>query len=89
MNPVTLSATFDGQFIQLDQPCPPTVGTRIVVTVLPDGSDPDRDEFLRFAAQNLARAYGNNEPEYTPSDLKKQNPLYRPTDRHVPMKDRV
>ena len=28
-------------------------------------------EWGRFSAQNLARAYGENEPEYTKADLRK------------------
>ena len=36
---------------------------------------PDKDEeaaeWARFSAQQLARAYGDNEPEYTEADLRK------------------
>jgi len=44
MHLVTLSATFDGQFIQLDEPYPLTPGTRLLVTVLPPAPDSGPDE---------------------------------------------
>ncbi len=46
------------------------------MTLLPGEPDPERDAMLRLAAQGLARAYGDNEPEYTLADLKEINPLY-------------
>ena len=76
MKTVTLSATFDGQHIQLDEPYALPLHARLLVTVLPTEPDPEREAFLRLAAQNLARAYGANEPDYTLADLKEINPLY-------------
>lgn len=40
-------------------------------------SDAERGEWLRFAAANLALAYGDDEPEYTLADGKVPNPHYR------------
>jgi hypothetical protein len=62
----TLSATFDGQHIQLDEPYTLLPHARLLVTLLPTEPDPERDEFLRLAAKSLARAYGDNEPNYNP-----------------------
>lgn len=76
MKTVTLSAIFDGQHIQLEEPYELPAHARLLVTVLPPEADPDREEFLRFAAQNLARAYGPNEPDYPDSCIKEPNPLY-------------
>jgi len=76
MKTVTLSATFDGQHIQLEEPYALPINTRLLVTVLPSETDPDREDFLRFAAQNLARAYGPDEPDYPDSCIKEPNPLY-------------
>lgn len=78
MKTVTLSAIFDGQHIQLEKPYALPTHARLLVTVLPPESDPDREEFLRFAAQNLARAYGPDEPEYTLDMIKEPNPDYVP-----------
>ena len=67
----TLSAHFDGEKIQLDQPYKLAENARLVVVVL-DGTDDDqRQEWARLAAQHLARGYGDAEPEYTPADLRK------------------
>lgn len=75
MKTVTLTATFDGEHIQLDEPYPLTPGARLLVTLLLGEPDPERDAMLRLAAQGLACAYGDNEPEYTLADLKEINPL--------------
>jgi hypothetical protein len=39
------------------------------VVVLPQ--DDERHDWLRLSVQQLARAYGDNEPEYTEADLRK------------------
>jgi hypothetical protein len=67
MTTVALSAHFDGEKIQLDEPYRLPENSRLVVVVLP--SDDDRQEWARLAAQQLARAYGDTEPEYTTADL--------------------
>ena len=38
------------------------------MVVLPQ--DDERQDWLRLSAQQLARAYGDNEPEYTEADLR-------------------
>ena len=37
-------------------------------------------DWLRTSAADLARAYADNEPDYSSSDVKEPNPLYRPKD---------
>ena len=69
MEPVILSATFDGQHIQLDGPYALPLHARLLVTLLPTEPDPEHEAFLRLAAQSLACAYGPNEPDYTLADL--------------------
>lgn len=76
MKTVTLSATFDGQHIRLEEPYPLPPHARLLVTVLPAEPDHERDELLRLAAQGLARAYGDNEPDYPDSCIKEPNPRY-------------
>ena len=74
----TLSATFDGERIRLEDDHVLPKDARLLVTVLPDRDDlaTERANWLRFAAQNLARAYGPDEPEYPDSCIKERNPLY-------------
>lgn len=68
MSTVALSAHFDGEKIQLDEPCRLPPNARLVVVVLPENGD--REEWSRLATQQLARAYGDAEPEYTVADLR-------------------
>ncbi len=78
MNTATLSAHFDGQQIVLDEPYRLEPNTALSVTVLSEPvGDEERAEWARLGRQNLAAAYGDDEPEYTAADIKKQNPLYR------------
>ena len=68
MSTLALSAHYDGEKIQLDEPCQLPENARLVVVVLPN--DDERGEWSRLAAQQLAKAYGETEPEYTASDLR-------------------
>jgi hypothetical protein len=68
MTTVALSAHFDGQKIELDEPYRLPENSRLVVVVLP--ADDERQEWSHLAAQQLARAYGDAEPEYTTADLR-------------------
>ena len=81
MKTVTLSAIFDGQHIQLEEPYPIPPRTRMLVTLLPETTG-DEAEFRKFwgqlAVQNLDRAYGPDEPEYTLDMIKEPNPDYVP-----------
>ena len=76
MNSVILPAYFDGQKIVLDEPYPLEPNTPLTVTVLCE-EDQEREDWARFGRQNLARAYSDDEPEYTMADIKKLNPDYR------------
>ena len=46
------------------------IGTRIE-------HEEERDEWIRFAAQNLDRAYSDNEPDYSDAPATKVNPFFR------------
>lgn len=62
VKPVVLKAHFDGREIKLDEPYELPVNARLMVTVLPLAVD---DEIWReLAKAGLARAYGDDEPEY-------------------------
>jgi len=60
-----------GEHIQLDEPfdLPPDVP--LLVTVLPPETDGDRAVWSATARQALARAFGEDEPEYTLEDIKR------------------
>jgi hypothetical protein len=78
MKALTLSATFDGEHIRLEEPHLLPKNARLLVTVLPteDAAATDRDHWLALAAQGLSRAYGPDEPEYPDTVIKEPNPLY-------------
>jgi len=68
MQTVTLSAHFDGERIQLDEPFELPADARLLVTILPEASaDLDRAEWYALSKQGLARAYSDDEPDYPAS----------------------
>jgi hypothetical protein len=68
MTTVALTAHFDGEKVQFDEPCQLDANARLVVVVLPP--DGERRAWSQFSADQLAKAYGNTEPEYTADDLR-------------------
>ena len=77
MKTVTLTAHFDGEHIQIDEPfvLPPKV--RLLVTILPgESEDEEREAWTQLSAHGLASAYGPDEPEYSLDMLKEKNPDY-------------
>jgi hypothetical protein len=70
MEPVTLRARFDGKQIVLDEPFELDPNTELIVTVVPRGSDEEREAWTRLALESLARAYGADEPEYSRDQIK-------------------
>ena len=79
MKTITLSATFDGKHIRLEEDFPLRKDTRLLVTVLPEGADNEakfREFWRQLSARSLSRAYGADEPEYTLDMVRKSNPKY-------------
>jgi hypothetical protein len=68
MKTVALTAHYDGEKVQLDEPCQLERNARLMVVVLP--TDDERQAWSRFSAEQLAKAYGENEPEYTAADVR-------------------
>lgn len=79
MKTVTLAATFDGERIRLEEDYPLPLNARLLVTVLPEGSEDEKafgDFWRRIGAQSLSRAYGPDEPDYTLDMVREPNPDY-------------
>ena len=71
MPSVTLKAHYDGERIQLDEPFDLPRNALLLVTVLSPGGDADRVAWLAASSAALARAFGDNEPEYTQADIRR------------------
>ncbi len=77
MNATTLRAHFDGRQIVLDEPFDLALDTKLIVTVVPnDLVDTEREDWMRLSQEALARAYCDDEPEYTLDMIKVWNPEY-------------
>lgn len=68
MTAMALTAHFDGEKVQFDEPCQLEANARLVVVVPPP--DAERQAWSQLSAGRLAGAYGANEPEYTAADLR-------------------
>lgn len=69
MPSISLKAHYDGKQIVLDEPfdLPPNAALMVTLLLPADG---EASEWLHAAISGLARAYGEEEPEYSPADLK-------------------
>jgi len=67
---ISLKAHYEGQAIHLDEPFDLPEGAQLIVTVL-EGPAPagERAGWHDLSAHGLARAYGDNEPEYSDADV--------------------
>jgi hypothetical protein len=70
MPTAVLKAHYDGEHIVLDEPVQLPANVPLVVTISTD--DSERYEWAALGLQSLARAYGDDEPDYTIADLKPQ-----------------
>ena len=68
MPTAVLKAHYDGERIVLDEPFQLSANASLLVTVI--APDEERSEWAVLGAQSLARAYGDDEPDYTTADLK-------------------
>lgn len=65
-----LKAHYNGEHIVLDEPFVLPDNVPLMVTVF--SADAERSEWAALGSQGLARAYGDDEPDYTTADLKPQ-----------------
>ena len=70
MPSLTLKAHYDGERIQLDEPFDLPPNAALLVTVLAEGNG-DRVGWLAASRAGLARAFADNEPEYTLADVRR------------------
>jgi len=72
MPTVSLKAHYDGERIQLDEPFDIPRDATLLVTVL---SSPERDvdqvAWVAASGASLSRAFADDEPEYTPADIRR------------------
>lgn len=68
MRTVALKAHFDGEHIVLDEPFDLQAHSGLIVTVLTEPNS-SQEDWEAMACENLASAYGPDEPEYTAGDL--------------------
>jgi hypothetical protein len=68
MSVVTLKAHYDGKHICLDEPIDLPANAQLMVTVWPapdESLEEERAAWFAFAQQSFARAYGDDEPDYS------------------------
>lgn len=66
MKIVVLKGHYDGEKICLDELCDLAPNTPLLITILPqDATDKEREEWFAFSKAAFARAYGDNEPDYS------------------------
>jgi hypothetical protein len=72
MPSVTLKAHYDGERIELDEPFDLPRNALLLVTIVPlSERNGDRVAWLAASSAALARAFGDNEPEYTQDDIRR------------------
>jgi len=76
MKTIALRAHFDGEHIQLDEPCDLAQDTPVMILVRSEEEDDERDEWGTAAGLLLENAYGEDEPEYPLNLIKEPNPDY-------------
>lgn len=72
---ITLKAKFDGEKILLVEPYPLEAGTEVLVTV-PETEDEERRLWLEASHHFLAKAFADDEPEYSLDAIVEPNPDY-------------
>jgi hypothetical protein len=70
MPAVTLKAHFNGKQIVLDEPFDLSPNSPLMVTVLSKEESSEEAQWRGAAAHGLARAYGDDEPDYSAADVK-------------------
>ena len=69
MPAVTLKAHFNGKQIVLDEPFDLPPDSPLMVTVMPKEFSAEDAQWHNLAVDALARAYGDDEPDYSAADF--------------------
>ena len=72
----TLRAHFDGTHILLDEPFELEPNMELLITILPKPAAEERGDWAQLSLESLARAYGDEEPEYALDLIKEANSDY-------------
>ena len=75
MDLISIPAHFDGKQILLDEPCDLEPNAKLIVTILPN-HDSEHGGWSQLSVQELSRAYGDGEEEYSLDLIKERNPDY-------------
>jgi len=69
----------DGDHLKLLQPIDVPVGSKVMISIVPIEDKADENEpWSQMAAEGLAGAYGEDEPEYSVQRIRQHNPEFRP-----------
>lgn len=68
-----LKATYDGEKILLEEEIKLPKNSKLIVILLED----EVTDWYALSSQSLKRAYGEQEPEYSLSEVKEHNPDYK------------
>jgi hypothetical protein len=75
MSAITLKAHYDGKRICLDEPYKLQRDSKLIVTVVSgDSLEDERQAWLAVSQAGLARAYGEDEPDYFHAALRETPP---------------
>ena len=74
---IVKARVMDPTHLELAKPIAPGCsGNVFVVVTEPRDADAERRQWLDQSSETLRSAYGDSEPEYTPSMLRESNPDY-------------
>jgi hypothetical protein len=75
---VIRATVLDATHLELSHPIDVLPGKMILVSMgEADGDDSERLEWIALSADSLSAAYGDDEPEYSPSMLREHNAEYK------------
>jgi hypothetical protein len=76
MDQITVRAHIDNGQIVLDEPFEFAPDAKLIITVLPESWDEEKEDWAKLSLDSLSQAYGDDEPEYPFHLIKEANPDY-------------